>query len=300
LTYQVFSYSSEFFDYLEIELGYSPASQRGVADDMRLFFFFLQLEYPEIGAITEIKEEHIRSFLAFLKDVRYNQPATRNRKLATLRIYFSFLKSEGLLGRQKNPVRNLRFAKKPKKLPVYLTREEAEKMLKAASIDTSFPFRDQAIMYLFLQTGCRLQELVQLSREDVDLKERLVRYWGKGESERQVPLTERTVRVLGNHLECRPPWQQSPYLFLNFYGVPLGKRGVQLLFHRIRKKAGVDRPGLTVHKLRHTCLTLLLKEGVGIAVLQELAGHRDIGSTEIYTHVAQEELRRAMKKHPLG
>lgn len=295
-------YAQEFKDYLDVESEFAPSTQDAIMLDLRILFFFLQLEYfDETVDITEIASEHIRGFLHFLKVVRDNSAVTRNRKLASVNIYFSFLKSGGYLGRQKNPARGLRYAKKPRNLPVYLTQEEAEKILMVAPLDSPTPFRDLAIMRLFLQTACRLQELVQLRHNNVFLNERLVKYNGKGNVERIVPLTDKTVLALNEHMERRlSVYEYVPEIFLNHRGKPLGKRGVQLLFHRIRERARIDRPGLSVHKLRHTSLTLLLRQGVDIAVLQEIAGHADIGSTEIYLHVVNEDVRQAMDKHPLG
>jgi len=128
-----------------------------------------------------------------------------------------------------------------------------------------------------------------------------VLFKGKGDKQRIIPLSKSTLRALGEYLQKRlPASSKNKHIFLNNRGEPITPRGVQLLFKRICKEAEILRPELSVHKLRHTCLTLLLREGVDIVTLKEIAGHDDIGSTEIYLHVTDEEVRLAVKKHPLG
>lgn len=128
-----------------------------------------------------------------------------------------------------------------------------------------------------------------------------MRLIGKGNKERQVPLTEKTCRALEEYLKVRRPVsERERAVFLNKDGRAISRRGVQKLFERICVKAGLSRPGLFVHKLRHTCLTLLLQVGVDLVTLKEIAGHEHVSTTEIYLHVTQEEVRNAIEKHPLG
>ena len=297
-----FPFEQEFVDYLEVELGFMPGSIETYSLHLGQFSFFLQLNYfPEGIEVKKIDPEHVRSYLYFLKQEKMCKSTTRNNKLAALSTYFDFLKVSGHLGRKKSPVKNLRKAKEPFNLPVHMTKSEAELFLKATWFDTEFPYRDYAIMKLFLQTGIRLAELVGLGKSDLDLNSGSIFVRGKGAKERILPLTESTAEALRIQLEKRPPFiDDGGYMFLNSKKYPMEKRGVQLLFHRVRKKAGIEKPGLTVHSLRHTCFTLLLKEGVDIVTLQELAGHKDIDSTSIYTHVVNEDMRKAMERHPLG
>jgi len=156
-------------------------------------------------------------------------------------------------------------------------------------------------MQLF-QTVLRLDEMTRLERGDINLEEecaRVVR--GKGDKERLVPLTETTIKALKTHLERMLTVSiDIRKVFLNQHGKPVTRRGVQMIFERICNAAGLVRKGLSPHKLRHTCLTLLYREGFDLMTLKELVGHDDIGSPEIYAHVDMSDVRRAVGKHPLG
>jgi integrase/recombinase XerC len=184
---------------------------------------------------------------------------------------------------------------------VFLNLEEAEALIKASRMDSIRPYRDHAMIRLFLQTGLRLDELVRLERSDINLREGYIRVRGKGDKERLLPLTEATARALQEHLErLLPASPQIEKVFLNQRGQPITWRGVQMIFDRICRQAGLVRPGLSPHKLRHTCLTLLLREGVDLMTLKELAGHASISSTAVYAHVDLDDVRNAVEKHPLG
>ena len=303
MTKQFIPYQQEYKDYLEIECGYQPRTIVGYLEDLRVFFRFLhEYHFPATQEVdpTRVNQEHLRAFLAYLEEERSNSPYARNRKLASIKNYYKFLVLHGWMDKKDNPSRRLRKAKVPHKLPVVLSLDEAEALLKA-SRKSFLPYRDHAMLRLFLQTGLRLDELLQLENEDINLQERYVIVRGKGDKERMLPLTQATATALAEHLERRlPPYPPSEKVFINHRGKPLTWRGVQRIFDRLCEDAGVVRPGLSPHKLRHTCLTLLLREGVDLMTLKELAGHEDIGSTEIYAHVDLSDVRKTVEKHPLG
>jgi len=296
-------YEQEYIDYLDIECGNQLRSIEAYLIDLRVFFRYLRNKsYQQIPVEPSlINHEQIREFLDYMVDVRKNGPRARNRKLAAIRNYFNFLVLEGLLKFKRNPARRIKKAREPVSIPVILSLEEAKVLVKAARLYAFRPYRDHAIMQLFLQTGLRLDELTRLERGDINLEEEYVRVRGKGDKERLVPLTETTIKSLQIHLERMLP--RSPAItkvFLNQHGRPVTRRGVQMIFERICNAAGLVRKGLSPHKLRHTCLTLLYREGVDLMTLKELAGHDDIGSTEIYAHVDMSDVRKAVEKHPLG
>ncbi len=243
----------------------------------------------------------MRDFLSCMVEERKNGPRARNRKLAVLRSYFKFLVTLGVIKYNQNPTRRVMKAKEPQRLPVILSLEEAEALIKVSRLDSIRPYRDHAMIRLFLQTGLRLDELVQLERDDINLAEGHVLVRGKGDKERLLPLTEATTRALNEHLQrILPASPQVKKVFLNQRGEPITWRGVQMIFDRICRQACLEKPHLSPHKLRHTCLTLLLREGVDIMTLKELAGHEHISSTEIYAHVDMSDVRHAVEKHPLG
>lgn len=289
----------DFLVYLEMERGMSINTVNGYRCDLNLFSRFLsqQAFKSTQWSVLQIKRPHIRAFLKFLKEERNNSAYAINRKIAALSGYFNFLVREYSL--QENPMANIARLKEEKKLPQFLDLHEAGKLLDTIKQCSSFPERDFAIFTLFLQTGCRLSELTELTLDQLRLQERHIRFQGKGKKERLIPLTETTCSAIKNWLKERSPTIQTNRVFLNRYGRPLGKRGIQSNLERFLQAAGLYRPGLSVHKLRHTCLTLLLKSGVNIKTLKEIAGHTSISTTEIYTHVNQEEMVEGMNKHPL-
>ncbi len=297
-------YQQEYADYLEIECGSRPRSIEGYLMDLRGFFQYLrERHFAGEGGVdpARVSPEQVRAYLTHLKEELGNSPHTRNRKLAALKNYYHFLVLHGRLVNKHNPVRHVKKAKTPEKLPALLSLEEARLLIKASLLESFLPFRDHAMMRLFLQTGLRLDELVRLEWRDVKLEKACLLVQGKGDRERLLPLTEATIEALCRHRQCSlSPGRDGDRVFLNHRGKPLTWRGVQMIFDRICRGAGLLRPGLSPHKLRHTCLTLLLREGVDLMTLKELAGHKDINSTEIYAHVDLGSVREAVEKHPLG
>ncbi|PKM79266.1 MAG: integrase [Firmicutes bacterium HGW-Firmicutes-13] len=289
----------DFLSYLEVERGSSPNTIEGYAVDLGLFLSFLKQNELPLSA-EDITVQHLRQFLVYLKKERNNSPVTVKRKVSTLKSLYNFICRERVYGISNNPAIQLATIKTCRKLPQILSLEECRVFLAGIKQVSSFPERDYAMFILFLQSGCRLLELKSLRLSDLDLKEKTVRFLGKGNKERVVPLTGETCRALESYLNVRRPRVETDFLFISSAGKPVSKRGIQLIFRNLAVKTGIYRSGLSVHKLRHTCLTLLLKEGVDIRCLQEIAGHADISTTQVYTHVAGEDIRRQMEKHPLA
>ncbi len=290
-----------YLAYLEVERGLSPNTVTGYGQDLTLLEKFLSEEVFEDKdwALNELKSSHLRSFLYYLYQERKNGTAAINRKIAAFSGFFKFLIRESEYELEENPAKSISRRKEEKVLPQYLSLEEAEKLLDTIKGESLYPERDYAIFALFLQTGCRLSELEGLNLDQLNLGEGYVRFRGKGAKERTVPLTLTTRKALSRWLEKRNTREKTERVFLNRYGAPLGKRGIQYSLKKFLKKAGLNRPGLSVHKLRHTCFTLLLKSGVNIKALKDIAGHTSIATTEIYTHITQEEIIENMNKHPL-
>jgi len=224
--------------------------------------------------------------------------ATRNTKLAALRSYYLFLECYEYIEEEENPTLLIKRARVPRRLPIFLTVDEAKDLL-IASTGAAEPERNLAIMRLMIQAGLRVQEVVNLNMDDVDLKEGTLLIDGKGNRQRLVPLTSNTRLALKKYLQVRNP--NSPLtksLFLDLYGGPLDGKELYYLFKDLCEIAGINKPGLSVRHLRHTCLTLLLQEGADLMALKKLAGHATLKTTQLYLHVTQGQLRVAMKKHP--
>ena len=294
-------YQEQYARFLLTERGLKPASVKNNINALRQFIRFLQQEYGiKTFQPQAVTTSHIRRYLAYLKNQRGNSPSTRNTKLAALGSYYNFLESCGYQDEDDNPLQLISRAKVPKRLPVYLTLEEAKKLLESATAGPT-PCQDNAILRVLLQTGLRASELTALRVCDVDLPQKCLLIQGKDNRQRLVPLTENTAAALQAYLELRTPVQDpAEAVFLNSSESPLRSPALNSWFKKLCSRAGVTKPGLTVRNLRHTCLTLLLQEGAPLMSLKELAGHKTVRTTQRYLHVTQNQLRKAMEKHPLG
>ena len=293
----------DFLMYLEIERNSSPGTIDGYRKDLRMFLRYLGQSRgvsPEVVDLGSVKRSEIRSFLAYLRNERQNQTRTINRKLCALRSLYRFLTDNEEWDIDQSPVAAVGSLRQQKLLPVYLTLEEAEQLLESVQENSLYPTRDYAIFLMFLQCGCRFAELLSITVPDIDFTGQTVRLLGKGRKERLVPLTERTIKALKEYLEVRDPAVPTDILFLSNKRHPLQPNGLRYIFQTAVDRSLLKKKNLTPHKLRHTCFTLLMQAGVDIRTVQEIAGHSSISTTQIYTHVSQEAVRKGMDKHPLG
>jgi len=289
----------DYIDYVELIRGLSPGTIKRYREELNLFFLFLKERGFPLKA-EEITIQHLRNYLVYIKKERNSSSATLRNKTTIIKVFFNFLYQEEIYGLKQNPALKLSNIKVDKKLPQILSLEDSKKFLRSIKEVSSFPQRDYAMFLIFLHTGCRLNELKELTLSQVNLREQFIKFRGKGDKERVIPLLEDSIKVLEDYLKVRAPAGYTDICFLNNKGYPLSKGGIQSIFKRLARKTGIYREGLSIHKLRHTCLTLLLKEGLDLRTLQEIAGHASISTTQIYTHVAQTELKKQMNKHPLA
>ncbi len=294
-----FPYADEYINYLEVERSIALTTIKVNYSTLKKFVQFIEDGYSIDFDPAKIKINHIRRYLSYLKNDKGNSPSTRNTKLSVIKGYFEFLDIYDYTNNKNNPAQFIKRAKTPKTLPVYLTLEESVILLEAAVKMSSHPQRDHAVFRLLLQTGCRIGELVKLKVWDLDLKEKYIRVTGKGNKQRLIPLTPNTCQALEKYMEVREKINNDEdSLFLDSSGIPLSRNIISETFKMLCLEAGIEKPNLSLHKLRHTCLTLLLKAGVDLPVLKEIAGHERISTTVRYTHVTQGEIRQALKKHP--
>lgn len=294
-------YQEKYINFMLNERGCEIVTVEKNLRFVREFVEYLRQEYDLINFVPEkIEPGHIRRYLAYLKNERNNKPSTRNSKLSALASYYFFLECYEYVEEDDNPTLFIRKAKVPRQLPVYITKEEAEQLIEAAS-RSSCPERDVAILRVMIQTGIRVGELVKLRLRDIDFKERTLSIQGKGHRERLVPITDNTCDALKAYLDIRYQTQtHSDAVFLNQHQNPIKQGPLYTLFKKLCLTAGVIKPKLSVCHLRHTCLTLLLQEGADLMALKKLAGHQSLRTTQLYIHVTQVQLRQAMKKHPLS
>lgn len=261
-----------------------------------------------IQDLAKVKENDIHNFITYLSINRKCGPATCARKISTIRIFFKYLTITNPL-LSENPAQNLETPKLNKRLPRYLTLEDSQKLLNASfnNENDKNKERDFAIITLFLNCGMRLSELVGINISDIKFDDMKLTVIGKGNKERTIYLNKACVDAINAYLKVRPtnPKKDSKNsdkaLFLSSYRQRISKRTVENVVDRELLNAGLDTSKYSTHKLRHTAATLMYKYGqVDIRALQELLGHESISTTEIYTHVDNDQVRSAVESNPLS
>ena len=284
----------QFFEYLEAGRGASPHTIKNYGADLREFFQFLGTRKT-----SEVDPLLIRSFLTQVKS-RGCSKATLSRKLAALRSFFKFLAREKQL--QANPVLGISTPKRDKKLPRFLDLGEITHLLEAPSGKNWEGKRDRSILETLYSSGVRVSELVGLNRGDLDLLSGLVKIRGKGKKERIVPIGEKALGSLRDYLEALPAGRKSDELnqplFLNRSGTRLTDRSVRRLILKYARQISLKK-GISPHTLRHTFATHMLDRGADLRSVQELLGHANLSTTQIYTHVTTRRLQEAYHRaHP--
>jgi integrase/recombinase XerD len=227
-------------------------------------------------------------------------PTTVARRLAAVR---SFFRHQVLLGaRTDNPAANVELPKRRRTLPRTLSPAEVERLIDAAAGTTPLAIRNSALTELLYGGGLRVGEAVALDRQSVDLENRLVRCLGKGSKERVVPIGREAVEALRRYLARGRPYldrRHRPELFLNRHGGPLTRAGVFFILRRLAAKAGLEPERIHPHLLRHSFATHLLEGGADLRAVQEMLGHADLATTELYTHVSDRRRRELyFQAHP--
>jgi len=273
-----------FLRYLAVEKDASPHTLKSYGNDLRQFESFLAAERV---TATELSPRHIRAFLVALH-ARGLDPASVGRKLAAVRSWLRFLVRRGVL--ERNPAREVRGPRLPKKLVSFLPVDEAHDLMVANN-----GLRDTAILELLYASGLRVSELTGLDLDDVDRGARTVRVLGKGRKERVVPFGSKAARALDAWLEGRG--DEAGALFLGRRG-RLTSRAVYTIVRASARRAGITRK-VSPHTLRHSFATHLLDGGADLRAIQELLGHSRLSTTQRYTHVGAEHLLKVYEAaHP--
>lgn len=298
----------EFLFYLETIKGRSKTTVLGYYYDLTLFFRFMITQKKIDVPITHVTLEHIEQitlmdvyeFLQYVSSDRTNNAKTRSRKVSAVRMFFKYLTVTTKV-LSENPVENLETPSISKTLPKFLTLDACYDLLRA--VDGSFRERDCCIIIFFLNCGMRLSELCGINVEDIHENQLLLR--GKGNKERMVYLNDACQYALATYLPHRSPPSQEPKhrkaLFLSTRGTRLSGRQVERIVERHLQSAGLAGMGYSPHKLRHTAATMMYQHGgVDVRILQEILGHANLGTTQIYTHVSSSQMQQAVGKNPLA
>lgn len=273
---------------------------RGIAD-MDTPFEKIDISVVDINLIKTITVSDLYAFLVFCKNERQNNAATRARKTSTLRIFFRFL-CEQTHQLDQNPAILLESPKVKQSLPKHLTLEDSLELLN--SVDGANQKRDYCILTLFLNCGLRLAELCSLNINDIKPDNTMV-VTGKGNKERLIYLNDACVTAIREYLAVRPSenivYDDRNALFVSRNRRRISPKTVQHLVKTFLEKAGLGGQGFSTHKLRHTAATLMYQHGdVDIRVLKDILGHSNLGTTQIYTHVSDSQIKNAVDSNPLS
>lgn len=284
-----------FADYLAFERGLSARTMEAYGRDVaRLIGYLSDLGIVRPGDVTRLE---LRDYVYSLKD-RGLAPTSIRRALSSMRAYFAFLLEEEVI--ETDPTEQIESPRVWRTLPEVLSMRETERLLEAPELSDPLCWRNRAVLELLYATGMRVSELTGLPLQGVDLEDRTCLVYGKGAKERMVPFGRAARRALMRYLrDVRPELERGRgegMLFLSARGRPLTRMAVWTIVRKARDRAGIERP-VSPHTLRHSCATHLLEGGADLAAVQELLGHVDIATTEIYTHVDREYVHKMHRTH---
>jgi integrase/recombinase XerC len=290
-------YIQEYLSYLKVNLKYSPNTIISYENDLNQFDVFLTKTFGDTDfSLNDIELSLLKSFVADLFDEDYSKKSI-SRKISLLKSFFKFLAKKKHI--QKNIAAALIFPKLDKKLPSYLTESETEKLFESKESEERKPL-DAAILELFYSTGIRLSELINLKISNINFANKTIKVFGKGSKERIVPFGKNAEESINNYLKIRPSPAEGngDILFLTQTGGKLYPMQV----NRITKKSleGVtELKKKSPHVLRHTFASHLLDKGADIRAVKDLLGHESLSTTQVYTHISPEKLKKVYKQaHP--
>ena len=293
-----------FLDFISVEKGFSQNTLAAYKNDLNQFASHIEAELPKKGLSPEnwaaVDREVLLGYVVELKERKY-APATIARKTAAIKSFFDFLVRENII--KKDPAENLGGTKAGQSLPKTLSVPQIEELLaQPGKHDTPEAKRDKAMIEILYATGMRVTELISLNIEDVNLDDGFVRCFGKGSKERIIPFHEQALKDLILYLEKSRPLltnKTEPALFVNRRGQRLTRQGFWLILKNYAKSIGIEKE-ITPHTLRHSVATHLLQSGkMNLRELQEFLGHANIATTQIYTHLTSEHVRKVYESsHP--
>lgn len=295
----MFDYLALFQEYLTVELGLAKNTQLAYMRDLRLLMKSLQLKADE--ELLQVSRQQLIAYLVRLKQ-EGRAASTVARKLASIKAFYRFLTAERYIRR--NPAEVLEAASRGLHLPKVLSVQDVERLLDEPNLGTLDGYRDKTMLELLYATGMRVSELVNVPMKNVDMKMQYVIVMGKGSKERMLPLGRTALHYLEHYLSVVRPQllhgkpDAAAELFVTGWGGPMTRERFYEIIVAYGKSAGISKR-VTPHMLRHSFATHLLNNGTDLRIVQELLGHADISTTQIYTHLDVERLREVYDKtHP--
>lgn len=281
----------DYLYFLRVERGLSENSIKSYERDIRQFITFLQDKN-----LVSFNQTDRYTILSFLQDQRQKGKSNNSmvRMVSSLRKFFQFLKQESYI--DQDPMTLIDSPKKGKVLPQVISQEEVERLIEMSDTKTVLGLRDRAILEVLYATGLRISELIHLKLTDLHLTMSLIQTKGKGDKERIVPISDTAIYWLQDYLEnsrerlLAKSGQETNIVFLNARGRPLSRQGLWKKIKQLVNQAGI-KAQVTPHTLRHSFATHLLENGADLRIVQELLGHSDISTTQIYTHITKQRLQ---------
>ena len=291
------NYLALFLEYLTVELGLSANTRSAYERDLRLLQKWLNL--ADANDLAGVSRAQLLRYLAALKK-EGRKPATIARKLAAIKAFYRFLAAERYI--KNDPAEVVEAATKGLRLPKVLSVEEVDRLLNEPNLGTPEGYRDKTMLEVLYATGMRVSELLEVPMGNVNLQMKYIIAFGKGSKERIIPLGSVAIKYLTRYLEVVRPQlvkdEKEKHLFVNLWGHPMTRQRMWEIIKAYGQAAGIKRP-LTPHVLRHSFATHMLENGTDLRVVQELLGHADISTTQIYTHLTNKRLRAVYEKaHP--
>lgn len=290
----------DFRYYLEVDKRLSLNSVKSYLTDLKKYEAFL-IKYQNVFSVDDITSDMIEKYILSLKRGGFSKSSIQ-RKIVCIKEFHKFLHDEGIV--KTNPAKFIGNVKKDKTLPEVLTVNEVDKMISSIDTQTDIGIRNKAMLELLYGSGLRVSELVNLKINDIHLRGMYIKILGKGNKERELPLSENAVIAIRNYIEnSRPKMLKSAFsdiLFLNYLGKPLSRQSVFKLIKELALENGINKE-ISPHTLRHSFATHLLEAGVDLRYVQEMLGHEDISTTQIYTHLENNHLKEVVNTmHPLS
>lgn len=277
-------------EYLYTEYNTSKNTRNSYLYDLILFARFFEAKNTD-----KLEKEDIQEYLRSIKD---KTAKTKAHYLTTINNYYKYLVAENI--RKDNPCDGIKMPKLEKKLPVYLTTDEVDKLLDIPT-STAFDLRNKAMMEVLYATGVRISELCDLKISNLYLDEQMIKVFGKGSKERIVPINDISLMALKEYLEYGREQllrtKTSEYVFISSRGTRITRQAFFKFLKQLCEKKGIEK-SISPHILRHSFATHLLNNGADLRIVQELLGHSDIQTTQIYTHLSNEKLEKEYEKHP--
>ena len=275
----------KFLDYLKFEKGFSDYTVKSYETDLKEFYDF--------AGDDEANIEIVRNYLRKLYEDKYSSRSI-SRKVSSLKSYFKYLEGEGII--KDNFMRLISNPKIEKTLPNYLNYDDLEKLLNFPDRSNKYGLRDALILEMLYSSGVRVSELANMRLSDIDFGERKILILGKGNKERYVYYGSKCADLLDKYLKI--DHRESPYLLIGKRSEKLNEREIRFIVTDTAKKAGIS-VHVTPHTLRHTYATHMLNDGADLKSVGDLLGHESLSTTQIYTHVSNERLRRVyLSAHP--